>query len=62
LDEHAVRFGIRQVELVREVDNPADPHRFFFRVNGRQVFAKGANWIVPDAIPARVSEENTGGC
>jgi len=56
-DECAVRFGIRQVELVRSADDPSDPHRFLFRINGRAVFAKGANWIVPDAIPARVSEK-----
>ncbi len=44
-DEWTRRVGLRTIELVREKDTAGES--FYFRVNGRPVFAKGANWI-PD--------------
>jgi beta-mannosidase len=52
-DTLAARIGLREIELVREVD--AGGESFFFRVNGVPVFAKGANWIPADSFPARVT-------
>ncbi len=48
------RIGIREVRFLTKEDGG---NRFIFEINGQKVFAKGANWIVPDAIPARVTEE-----
>lgn len=44
-DTWSRRVGLRTIELVREKD--AAGESFYFRVNGRPIFAKGANWI-PD--------------
>ncbi|MEM1300995.1 MAG: glycoside hydrolase family 2 protein [Pseudomonadota bacterium] len=41
--------GLRTIELISEPDDIG--RSFLFRVNGRDVFAKGANWIPQDALP-----------
>ena len=54
LDEKDHRFGIRTIELVREEDSIGTS--FFFQLNGRPVFAKGANYIPQDLFPSRVED------
>ena len=54
-DERTARVGIRRLELVRDPDPWG--RTFFFRANGRPLFAKGANWIPADAMPHRVTPE-----
>jgi len=49
------RVGFRSLDLVSEPD--AAGRSFGFRVNGRAVFAKGANWIPADALHGRVTRE-----
>jgi len=45
------RIGLRRIELITAPD--AVGARFAFKVNGREIFMKGANWIPADALPAR---------
>ncbi|MEJ6404120.1 beta-mannosidase [Yoonia sp. 2307UL14-13] len=51
------RIGLRKMELVTETD--AVGLGFKFRVNGRDVFAKGANWIPADALAGRITPVKT---
>jgi len=53
------RVGLRSLQLVTEPD--AAGASFKFRVNGRDVFAKGANWIMADALSGRITDEKTRG-
>ncbi|HRY73837.1 MAG TPA: hypothetical protein P5165_11495, partial [Spirochaetia bacterium] len=47
----AKRLGFRELSLVAEEDEEGRSMKFV--VNGREVFAKGANWIPADALPSR---------
>lgn len=51
------RLGLRQMELVTEKDDAG--LGFKFRVNGRDVFCKGANWIPADALAGRITDDKT---
>ncbi len=49
------KIGLRTVEWVQEEDEIGKS--FFIRVNGRAIFAKGANWIPTDNFLTRVTPE-----
>ena len=52
-DEVRKRIGLRTIEVVNREDKGG--LSFEFVVNGRPIFAKGANWIPADALPQRVT-------
>lgn len=54
-EHRPLRIGLRQVELVTDADETGN--RFAFKVNGREIFMRGANWIPADALPARATPE-----
>ncbi len=52
-DAASKRIGLRSLELVTTEDTQG--LSMVFRVNGRDIFCKGANWIPHDALPQRES-------
>jgi beta-mannosidase len=53
LEKADVRMGIRTIELVTEKD--AKGESFYFKLNGKPVFSKGANYIPQDIFQDRVT-------
>jgi beta-mannosidase len=49
------RIGLRHAELVTEKD--ARGLGFKVRINGREIFCKGANWIPADALAGRITRD-----
>ena len=49
------RIGFRTIEVISEDDDKG--RSMFFRVNGREIYAKGANWIPVDALPSAQTDE-----
>lgn len=52
----ALRIGLREIELITDADDIG--HRFAFRVNGQEVFMRGANWIPADALSQRATSDS----
>ncbi|WP_315094504.1 glycosyl hydrolase 2 galactose-binding domain-containing protein [uncultured Cellulomonas sp.] len=55
LDTWTRRIGFRTVELDTSADEDGTP--FTFRINGRPIFVKGANWIPDDHLLTRITRE-----
>lgn len=49
------RIGFRTIELLTDKDEAGS--RFAFRINGREIFCRGANWIPSDALYSLTSRE-----
>lgn len=52
-----VKTGIRKVELIQEPDSIGAS--MFFRINGKDVFAKGANYIPEEMMESWMTKEKT---
>lgn len=57
IERQDARMGIRTIELVTEKDEKGES--FYFRLNGKRVFAKGANYIPQDIFQDRVDPNRT---
>lgn len=55
VDRQEQPAGFRQVELVQEADTIG--RSFYFRVNGRAIYMKGANIVPPDLFPSRCTDQ-----
>ncbi len=51
------KIGLRKLQLITDKDETGS--RFAFKVNGREVFCKGANWLPAEALPSRATPELT---
>ncbi|MFZ4785626.1 MAG: glycoside hydrolase family 2 protein [Flavobacteriales bacterium] len=56
IDRKEVRTGLRTLRLVTEKDRKGET--FYFELNGKPIFAKGANYIPITMLPAQATEED----
>nr|MBX2823129.1 glycoside hydrolase family 2 protein [Gammaproteobacteria bacterium] len=53
------QIGLRKVELITSPDADGQGAEFHFRINGRALFMRGANWIPADALAGRITDAGT---
>ena len=56
LQTYQLNYGLRTVELVQDAD--AVGSSFYFKVNGKPIFAKGANFIPTNSFPEQTTRED----
>ena len=55
LETHSKKLGIRSIELVTEKDSIGES--FYFKLNGKPVYMKGANYIPQQMMEAKVNRQ-----
>jgi beta-mannosidase len=55
LDVQSKKIGLRTIKIVQEPDK--DGASFYVELNGRPIFAKGANYIPSDVFIPRVTDQ-----
>ncbi len=55
LADKVERIGLKTIELIQEKD--AQGKSFYFKVNGKPLYAKGTNWIPSDSFTPRITKE-----
>ncbi|MEC3876784.1 beta-mannosidase [Chryseobacterium salviniae] len=55
IDEKSEKIGLRTVELIQKKDEQGKS--FYFKVNGKPMYAKGTNWIPGDSFSPRMTKE-----
>ncbi len=53
IDDRQLNIGLRTAQLIREADKHGES--FYFKINGKPVFVKGANYIPNDVFLPRVT-------
>ena len=56
LDSQTKKIGLRKIELITEQDSVGES--FYFKVNDRPIFMKGANYIPQDNLQNRVTKSH----
>ena len=56
IDVLSLKFGIKTSELIQEKDEWGTS--YYFNINGRRVFGKGADYIPQEIFPAKVKDED----
>jgi beta-mannosidase len=51
-----IKIGFRKIELIQEPIKP-EGLTFYFKVNDKQFFAKGSNWVPANILPELVTKE-----
>ena len=55
LDEKTIKHGIRTIKLINKKDSVGES--FYFEVNGKSVYAKGANYIPQNSFQNKVTNQ-----
>ena len=56
VDSKTETIGLRTIELVQEPDSIGKS--FYFKLNGKPIFAKGANWVPADNFLPRLTKQD----
>lgn len=55
-EDRRFRFGVRTAELLQEKDEGG--RQFLFRINGRRLFIRGANWVPLNCVYGEIKDED----